>query len=174
LQMRATIAPANASTIPRIAQLTQKTNQFNLTTRRYTEADITALAASVHSAVYSLELDDCFGRNGIVGVAIVRYNREAWTIDTFLLSCRVMGRTVEKAFLSYIADTARRWGARKLIGEYYPTAKNAPVAVFYRENGFLAREESSGTLWELDLEQQTVAMPAWFELTTFEDKIHVG
>ena len=70
--MRVTIAPAAAATVPRIAQLTQKTNQFNLTTRRYSEAEITSLAAAPDSSVYSLELDDCFGRSGIVGVMILR------------------------------------------------------------------------------------------------------
>ncbi len=176
LQMRVTIAPATATTVPRIAQLTQKTNQFNLTTRRYTEADISSLAAADDSSVYSLELDDCFGRSGIVGVMILRrQTSDAWVIDTFLLSCRVMGRTVENAFLGYIAETVRRWGARRLIGEYRPTAKNAPVAGLFRGNGFrLFQDDSTSQLWELDLDQQTIAIPEWFELSVVEDKIHAG
>jgi FkbH-like protein len=170
LQMHATIAAATTTTIPRIAQLTQKTNQFNLTTRRYTEADIATLATAPDSSVYCLDLDDCFGRNGIVGVMILRRGDDAWVIDTFLLSCRVMGRTVENAFLGIIADTVRRWGARKLIGEYRPTAKNAPVAGLYRDNGFQMVEDR----WELDLTRQTVTIPEWFELTISEEKIHAG
>ena len=174
LQMRATIAPASAATVPRIAQLTQKTNQFNLTTRRYSESDITALAAGPDSAVYSLELDDCFGGNGIVGVMILRRKNEAWIIDTFLLSCRVMGRTVENAFLSYITETVRKWGGRKLIGEYRPTAKNGPVAGLYREMGFrLWQEDPEGQRWELGLDHQSISLPEWFQLS-IEDKFHVG
>ena len=176
LQMRATIAPAATATIPRVAQLTQKTNQFNLTTRRYTEADISTLAAGPDSAVYSLELDDCFGRSGIVGVMILRHHAEdSWMIDTFLLSCRVMGRTVENAFLGYITTIIRRWGARKLLGEYRPTAKNAPVAGFYGACGFqMLQEDSTGQLWELDLDRQMIAIPEWFDLSASEDKIHAG
>lgn len=176
LQMRVTIAPATAATVPRIAQLTQKTNQFNLTTRRYTEVEIATLAAGPGSSVYCLELDDCFGRSGIVGVMILRhYTDNAWIIDTFLLSCRVMGRTVENAFLGYIADTIRRRGARRLIGEYHPTAKNAPVAGFYRESGFqIFQDDSTGQLWELDLDQQTMTIPEYFELSASEDKAHAG
>jgi FkbH-like protein len=176
LEMRVTIAPAAASTIPRIAQLTQKTNQFNLTTRRYTEADIATLAAAADSSVYSLELDDSFGRNGIVGVMILRrHSDDAWIIDTFLLSCRVIGRTVENAFLGYIADTVRKCGARRLLGEYRATAKNAPVSQLYRGIGFrMLQDDSTSQLWELDLGQQTVAIPEWFTLSALEDKIHAG
>jgi FkbH-like protein len=176
LQMHATIAPASAATIPRIAQLTQKTNQFNLTTRRYTEADIVTFAAGPDSLVYSLELDDTFGRSGIVGVMILRRRTDdEWIIDTFLLSCRVMGRTVENAFLGYIVETLRRRGGRRLIGEFRPTAKNAPVAGLYRGSGFqMFQEDSTGQLWELDLDQQTIAIPEWFKLSAAEDKIHAG
>ena len=176
LQMRVIIAPATSATMPRVAQLTQKTNQFNLTTRRYTEADIATMAAGPDSAVYCLELDDCFGRNGIVGVVILRRRaRQVWIIDTFLLSCRVMGRTVETAFLAYIVETVRRWGAQKLIGEYRPTAKNAPVAGFYQRSRFdLIQDDSNGQLWQLDLDQQTIVVPEWFELSAAEDKMHAG
>jgi len=175
LEMRITIAAARPTTVPRIAQLTQKTNQFNLTTRRYSEAEIAVLAASADSAVYSLELDDRFGSNGIVGVAIVRRKNEDWIIDTFLLSCRVMGRTVENAFLAYIAEAVRAQRGRKLIGEYKPTAKNGPVAAFYRESGFrLVEESSSGQIWDLDLGQPIAPVPEWFQLTASEDTIHVG
>ncbi len=176
LQMRVAIASATAATIPRIAQLTQKTNQFNLTTRRYTEAEITALAADQASSVYCLELEDSFGSSGIVGVMILRRRTDdEWAIDTFLLSCRVMGRTVENAFLGYIVDTVRQWGIRRLIGEYRPTAKNLPVAGFYRANGFkMIQDDSTGQVWELDLDQQSIVIPDWFEISAAEDKVHAG
>lgn len=176
LQMRATISPATDATIPRIAQLTQKTNQFNLTTRRYTEADIAALSASPDSSVYSVELEDSFGRSGIVGVMILRRRSDDTSnIDTFLLSCRVMGRTVENAFLGYIVDAVRKLGVRRLIGEYRPTAKNAPVTELYRGLGFhMLQDEPASQLWELDLDQQTIAIPEWFTVLTSEDKIDVG
>jgi FkbH-like protein len=175
LEMRVTIAPATAATMPRIAQLTQKTNQFNLTTRRYSEADIAALAAADDSSVYSMELDDCFGGNGIVGVVILRRSGEACVIDTFLLSCRVMGRTAEKALLSFVADTVRRGGGRTLLGEYRPTPKNAPVAGFYRENGFrLLQDDSGDQTWELDLDHYAIPVPEWFQFSALEDNLHVG
>ena len=87
-------------------------------------------------------------------------------IDTFLLSCRVMGRTVENAFLGFITDTIRRWGAHKLIGEYRPTAKNAPVAALYRSCGFpTAPGKFRRSALGAGLDQQTIAIPEWFDLS---------
>jgi len=174
LEMRATIGVADSFTIPRIAQLTQKTNQFNLTTRRYTEAEITDLANSPESLVYWLELTDRFGSNGIVGVLILRaLTKETWLVDTFLLSCRVMGRTVENAFLGFACDVLRAKGAKKLIGEYRPTAKNAPVADLYPRLGFrLVEQRQDSQLWELDLERQQVEIPEWFEIVLVSEGAH--
>jgi FkbH-like protein len=163
LGMRARIGRADAFTIPRIAQLTQKTNQFNLTTRRYSEAEIWSASQNPDCAVWWLELTDQFGPNGLVGVLILRRQQQGTLgIDTFLLSCRVMGRTAEDAFLAAIA---REMGASGLIGEYRPTAKNAVVCDLYPRLGFrLLRQEAGAELWEWKLAEASLMVPAWFEI----------
>ena len=173
LQMRAKIGVADAFTIPRIAQLTQKTNQFNLTTHRYTEAEIRAISQGSDCAVWWLDLADRFGPNGIVGVLILKRDpSEAWIIDTFLLSCRVMGRTVERAFL---ATVARELGAARLIGEYRPTAKNAPARGVYPQLGFRPmRQGPESELWELDLAVAPLEPPCWFEIEVVPAGIAAG
>jgi FkbH-like protein len=163
LQMRAKIGLADSFTIPRIAQLSQKTNQFNLTTRRYTEAEITTLSHDPDSAIWWLNLTDQFGPNGIVGVLILRrQSPDTWLIDTFLLSCRVMGRTVEDAFLAVVA---RELGDVTLIGEFRPTSKNHPVRELYPRLGFrLLRQANDADFWELKLAATPLHLPPWFEI----------
>lgn len=136
LDMTVTIALADPFTIPRIAQLTQKTNQFNMTTRRYTEDDIRQLAAHPDTDIYSVSAKDRFGDNGLTGVAIVKKGDVEWSIDTFLLSCRVIGRRIEETLLAYILDQARRSGASRVCGEFISTKKNAVAKDFYEKNGF--------------------------------------
>lgn len=168
LGMKITIGVADGGTLPRIAQLTQKTNQFNLTTRRYAEPEIETLLSDPGYRVYWLSLQDKFGPSGIVGVLILRESRpHAWLIDTFLMSCRVMGRTVEAAFLGTVSDLLRiREDARELIGEYIPTQKNSPVENLYSRLGFsLLASASQGTLWSLNLESRRIEIPEWFEIT---------
>src|SRR5262249_23930379 len=97
LEQEAEIAKVSATTLARISQLTQKTNQFNLTTRRYAEQQITAIAAQPDWQVLSIRLRDRFGDHGLVGVSITHDQGEICEIDTFLLSCRIIGRTVETA-----------------------------------------------------------------------------
>jgi FkbH-like protein len=163
LQMRARIGLADAFSIPRIAQLTQKTNQFNLTTRRYAEAEISAFSRDANSSVWWLELSDRFGPNGIIGVLVLkRQSPDVWFVDSFLLSCRVMGRTAEIAFLAVVA---RELGARKLIGEFRPTAKNHPVRDLYARLGFNSVPQvNGGEFWELDLSNVPLEPPPWFEI----------
>ncbi len=162
LEMRVSIGRANGRTIPRIAQLTQKTNQFNLTTRRYTEAEIARFAEHPGMRVYWLDLADRFGPNGIVGAMILRESHAGqWEIDTFLMSCRIIGRTVEQAFLNFVAAELSADGAVALAGEYLPTANNALVADIYDRLGF---ERQDGQRWALNLTLAPTAIPDWFEL----------
>ena len=166
LEQRVEIAPVSLETIARVAQLTQKTNQFNLTTRRYSEQQIQNFAASPGWQVYSVRVKDRFGDNGIAGAVIVNVQEGAWNIDTFLLSCRVIGRTVEIAVLSFLIGEARRSGAILLQGLFIPTEKNAPAAEFYPTHGFKADGSSANaTLWSLELEQTEVVCPAWIDLS---------
>lgn len=136
LGMELEIRFADEFAIPRIAQLTQKTNQFNLTTKRYSEADIKSLANRDQSDVIYLKLKDRFGNSGIVGVCILKYQDKKSTFDTFLLSCRVLGRGVEDAFLIQALKLAKKRDCKAAIGEYYATRKNSQVADFYAKQGF--------------------------------------
>lgn len=139
LEIRLTVRRADEWNIPRIAQLTQKTNQFNLTTRRYTEDHIRAFAASGHHEVVCVSLTDRFGDMGIIGAAIAELDAEgAAVLDTFLLSCRAIGRGVERALLAEVLARVAARGAARAVGVYRPTRKNAQVRNFYPDNGFTA------------------------------------
>ncbi|HRY28750.1 MAG TPA: hypothetical protein P5079_01790, partial [Elusimicrobiota bacterium] len=144
LQMEVVVRSVGEETAARDAQLTQKTNQFNLTTRRYTESDIRSFFESRDTfSLFCLHLRDRFGDSGIVGVAILRKEGDdAATMDTFLLSCRVLGRGVEGAFLLICAKSCVRRGCRRMYGLYVPSAKNSQVKDFYIQKGF--RNEGTG------------------------------
>jgi FkbH-like protein len=172
LQIAVTIRRATPFSIARIAQLVNKTNQFNLTTRRYTEAQVRAMADATDGwAVYSLNVTDRFGDQGLTGVALVRVGGKAWIIDSFLLSCRVLGRGVEDALLAHVVASAKAAGARLLHGVFVPTAKNAPARGFYPERGFhflpSAPEADGGTVFELSLDAPEAQRerPTWLRLT---------
>jgi FkbH-like protein len=165
LEQEAEIGRVTAATLARVAQLTQKTNQFNLTTRRYTEQQIEQMADSTDSRVYWIRVRDRFSDNGLVGVAVLRRNGLACEIDTLLLSCRVIGRTVETAFLAYLIDEAAALGASAVEGWFAPTKKNAPASDFYSSHGFrLAEETELGARWVLDLPQEAVRRPEWIRM----------
>jgi len=167
LEQVAEIAAVNPQTLARVAQLTQKTNQFNLTTRRYSEQQVTAMADDPACQVLSIRVKDRYCDNGLVGVAVTRDAGDACTIDTFLLSCRVIGRGVEAAFLAHMAEQARLRGKARLEGWFLPTKKNAPAREFYSSHGFeQVREEPQGSLWVLDLETKAAAWPDWIERGT--------
>jgi FkbH-like protein len=165
LQLRVEIDRINQQTLPRVAQLTNKTNQFNLTTHRYSEAEILEMQARGFEG-FSARVMDRFGDNGVVGVTIVRRDGLVMEIDTFLLSCRVMGRGVETAILSFLATLASQDGLQRLRGWYLPTEKNAPVKDCYRQHGFKLVEQGpgGGELWELDLADAAVPSPPWLSV----------
>src|ERR1017187_4380137 len=158
------IAPVNAQTLARVSQLTQKTNQFNLTTRRYTEQQIADLAARPNWQVWSLRVKDRYADNGLVGVAIARVDGEIAEIDSFLMSCRVIGRTLETALLAHLAVDARERGVKVLHGWFLPTKKNAPAGEFYASHGFeVAARSEEGVLWRLDLREKEIQTPEWIK-----------
>lgn len=138
LKIRVTMKKANNFTIPRIAQLTLKTNQFNLTTRRYQEEDVETLAQDHTKLIGCAQTQDKFGDNGITGVYIVNKNQvdKEWFIDTFLLSCRVMGRGIEDAMMGYILSKAKEEGVTKVKAEFTPTKKNKPCEQLLPNFGF--------------------------------------
>ncbi len=165
LGMEATICKNEKSAIARLTDLTQKTNQFNLTTIRYSKEEISKLIDAKDSRVYSLRVTDKFGDLGLVGEIIIRENKDTWEIDTFLLSCRVMGRFLEVAFLAHVIDDARKGGIKSIIGRYVPTKKNLPVAQIYKELGFQkSAEENGNTFWKFDAVNNKIDRPAWIKL----------
>lgn len=163
LEMVVTTNLADDFSKPRIAQLTQKTNQFNLTTKRYSEADIQEFSKSRYSDVLYLKLKDKFGDMGIVGVCIVIYKEDTAVFDTFLLSCRALGRKVEEVFLDNCLKLCRLRGAKLAIGEYFPTNKNIQVKDFFQERGFKVVEKN-GTkcITSLELNNHTPDIPDFF------------
>ena len=167
LDMAADFRPFDAVNRARIAQLINKSNQFNLTTRRYTEAQVAALEADNGKVTMQVRLVDRFGDNGMISVVVIDTagGDGRWDIDTWLMSCRVLGRLMEEAVLDQIAGAARRGGATTLTGRYIPSVKNKMVADHYAKLGFVRGDDhddgSSGgsdngggggeTVWHLDL-----------------------
>ncbi|HKT17950.1 MAG TPA: HAD-IIIC family phosphatase [Stellaceae bacterium] len=156
LEMTMEAGPPRREDITRVTQLINKTNQFNLTTRRYTEPEVQRLVDDPSSVVLRFRLTDRFGDNGLIAVIIALPHpeeRQALLIDTWLMSCRVLGRGVEAACLGVLARAAAKTGATTLIGLYRPSGRNAMVREHYLRLGFLPeREEPAGsTSWRLNL-----------------------
>ncbi len=144
LALKLLIKNANEFTIPRISQLTLKTNQFNLTTKRYQESDIKKFSEDNKYLVGCVQVEDKFGDNGITGVFIVhKENPKEWFIDTFLLSCRVMGREVEKGMLGHIINKAKQNGVELIKAKFIPSQKNKPIEDFLPNCGF----QKNGDYW---------------------------
>lgn len=139
LRTQLTVSLADEFTVPRIAQLTQKTNQFNMTTRRYSAADIARMAADSSYYVLSCSVSDRLGDSGITGCCIISGKDQTAFIDTFLLSCRVLGRDIEYAFLSSVVSLLRSRGMTEVNAEYIPTEKNKANKEFYLKAGFLEK-----------------------------------
>ena len=163
LGMTAEVRRIDHISATRIAQLTQKTNQFNLTTRRYTTEELTQLARQPGVEILSIRVSDRFGDAGLVGVAIVVRGADAGEaeIDTFLLSCRVLGRGVEDVLLHATAIQAEALGYRRLHGTYAATARNQAVSTFYPDHGF-SRQPGDDSGWSLMLGDSDPSVPAWF------------
>lgn len=164
LAMQIDVAPIGSATLPRASQLTQKTNQFNVTTRRYSEAEMAERLADPAWIGFTVAVRDRFGDNGIVGVALAREAQQALEIDSLLMSCRVIGRTVETAMLAHLCDQARARRLGVLRGRIVPTAKNAPARDLFERHGFVHEPDDEGGdgCWRLDLARRSVEWPAWF------------
>jgi FkbH-like protein len=153
LDMVITFGPFDAAGRARITQLINKTNQFNLTTQRYNEAQVEAMETSSDVWTLQARLADTFGDNGMISVLICRHNGDRWEIDTWLMSCRVLGRRVEDAVLNEVVEAAARAGVRTLVGLYRPTERNDMVREHYRKLGFIPTEIRSdgATISTLDI-----------------------
>ncbi len=166
LDMQLSLAPVDSASRARTAQLTQKTNQFNLTTIRYGEAELSQRMANPDWLLVTVGVRDRFGDNGIVGVMMAKVGEERLHIDTFLLSCRVIGRTVETAMLAFLFEAAQALGLKALRGRVVPSDKNMPARDLFEKHGFSKLHEDPGgtTSWEFDLSSEPVRRPAWFRM----------
>jgi FkbH-like protein len=153
LHMHCHIGPVSSVNRARVAQLINKSNQYNLTTCRYTEAQVADIETRPDKLMLQVRLEDRFGDNGIISIVIVGKTGIEWDIDTWLMSCRVLGRRVENAVLNTIAGYARSQGAEALTGSYFPSAKNQMVQDHYKKLSFTLtdKSESGATQWRLDL-----------------------
>ena len=150
LEMKGKAKPFEPYYYPRIAQLTQRSNQFNLRTVRYTEADIERIAKDEHYLTLYFTLEDKFGDHGLVGVVIIEKKPDHVFVDTWLMSCRVLKRGMEEYIVNNIVRAACEAGYETIEGEYIPTAKNAMVKDIYKQFGF---EEYQENLYRLRISE---------------------
>jgi FkbH-like protein len=146
--------------LQRITQLINKTNQFNLTTRRYNETEVAAKMKDPALLALQLRLTDRYGDNGIIAIVIAQPSdgrTSEYLIDTWLMSCRVLGRQVEEATMNLLVSLSRKMGATSLVGEFRRTSKNAMVSTHYERLGFsrLDKGSSDNTYWRLFLPEFT-------------------
>lgn len=153
LEMQAVIRDFEPVYLPRITQLTNKSNQFNLTTRRYTESEMREIAENPNYIRLYGQLKDRFGDNGIVSVVLGQHNSAELHIDLWLMSCRVLRRDMELAMLDTLVLQCKKEGIEKIYGYYYPTPKNGMVRNLYGDLGFdFIQEDASGNgTWLLDV-----------------------
>jgi len=152
LDMEISFTPFDATGRARIAQLISKSNQFNLTTKRYSELDVKELEGDQSFYTRQIRLKDTFGDNGMISVIVCKKNTSAWEIDSWLMSCRVLGRRVELAALQDIVTNAKASGATKVVGTYIPTVRNIIVKDHYKKLGFTKiLDESEIETWKLDI-----------------------
>ena len=153
LEMRAVIRPFESMYMGRIAQLTNKSNQFNLTTKRYTQEQIEQAAADKGTVTLYGKLEDKFGDNGVVTVVIRKTEGERLDIILWLMSCRVLKRDMEYAMMDELVEKSLERGVKQIRGYYYPTAKNGMVREFYAQQGFekIREDEAGNTVWSLDI-----------------------
>ena len=167
LEIVLNIQELNSVNLSRIAQMTQKTNQFNLTTKRYTEEDIKSFAAK-GAKIYCMSVSDKFGDNGITGAMIITVdeNNISVDIDSFLLSCRILGKNIETAFLKYVLQQLNDIGILQVTATFVPTAKNMQVSDFYEKNGFaLVQKTDNGEKHFLfHLEQKEIKIEEYYKI----------
>ena len=154
LEMEADILPFAPMYFSRIAQLTNKSNQFNLTTRRFTQAEIAAMAEDPRTVTLYGRLSDKFGDNGVVSLAAGQLHGERLDVTLWLMSCRVLKRDMEYAMMDALASRCEALGVKTVRGFYFPTAKNGMVRDFYEKQGFrkISEDPDGSTVWELSLE----------------------
>jgi len=162
LGLELTAAPVTAFEVARVAQLSARTNQFNLTGVRFDEAQTTAMASSPDHLVAAFSVTDRFGDEGIVGAAWVDRDGTQWTVRNLVLSCRVLSRGVELAIVGWLADQARQAGARRLHGRYVPSGRNGVAAQLWQRAGFIPAPTEGDFV--LDLSTAVDPSPEWIKV----------
>lgn len=162
------IAPVTEADVARVAQLYQRTNQFNVTTRRHDAGAVRRMMADPDWRSWTLKAGDKFGDHGLVATALARRNGNSWVLDSFLMSCRVIGYGIETALLAEIMSVAVGDGAARFHGEFLPTKKNVPARDLFQRHGFaLDRTAEDGAeWWTYDLSAGPLAFPPWIERTS--------
>ena len=162
LNMKATIRAFEPIYMQRIAQLTNKSNQFNLTTLRCSESDINHMQASDDYICLYGKLEDKFGDNGVVSVVVGQIEDDSLHMRLWLMSCRVLKRGMEDAMLDTLVFDVKKKGLKTITGYYYPTPKNGMVKEFYARMGFekVSEDEKGNTTWKLDLGSYEPKNPA--------------
>jgi len=165
LEIAAAIAAASERTLPRVHQLFQRTNQFNLTGLRYEPGVLSARAGDQGWRIYTAQVSDRFGDHGLVATAVVRADGDEWSIENFVMSCRVIGYGVEDALLARVAGDAREAQATWLSGTIATLPKNAPARDFYLRNAFTRDDaESERAMWRRDLREPGLTTPEWISV----------
>ena len=160
LELKISIKQVNEFTLPRVSQLILKTNQFNLTTKRYQEKDIEKMIKDSDFLVTCVQVEDKFGDNGITGVFIIKKeNQKEWKIDTFLMSCRIMGRDIEKGIITYIINKAKENNIQKINADFIPTQKNKPIENFLSDHEF----NKEGQSWTYHV-KSTIEFPKYLKI----------
>jgi FkbH-like protein len=161
LEMQITIARFDAFHLSRIAQLIQRSNQFNLTTQRYGQAECEALMNAGPATVpLYVRLSDRFGDYGLISVVVMEIAGDSARLPVWLMSCRVLSRGVEQHVMNHVVALAKQHGAKRLVGEYVPSAKNGMVKEFYRRFGFALVGETAATgatQWAIDVDAHAPA-----------------
>ena len=154
LGMRMKVEGVNEMNLERVTQLVNKSNQFNLTTRRYTTAQMREIADSPEWRTLTFSLKDSLGDNGLIGVILVQRREESMLIDTWVMSCRVLQRGIENFSRNELAGLARREGCRRILGRYIPTSKNGMVKDHYARLAFeQAGRDGDCTIWSLSVDR---------------------
>ncbi len=157
LDIRLKIESKPQESFERLVQLTQKTNQFNLTTKRYATGEMQSVYDSNNWSVYSMEVSDKFGNSGVTGLCLVERNSDSARIDTLLMSCRILGRNIEKVFINEILKDVNQSGINKIHSQFVKTPKNAQVESYYENNGFtLVNADKNQKTYLFDFDQQKI------------------
>lgn len=168
LGLKVDIALVDDESMSRVVQLLAKTNQFNLTTRRHDEATIRRRTAAGEWRVYAMRVTDRFGDFGLTGIAIAEPGSDAWHLESFLMSCRVIGKSVESALLARIGDDARAAGAAVLTAELVDSGRNQVAATFLPTHGFTPAPDGR---WVRSLQTPGPKWPDWIEAVTGKEAV---